>query len=398
MQVSAHPPIHLTYCLNVHKGESWTENFQAIEEHALKIRSVVGQGGRFGLGLRLSRQAAAQLHTPAAMDAFRQYLRDRECYVFTINGFPYGQFHDARVKADVYAPDWSTRQRLDYTCLLGDILGGLLPAGVAGSISTSPLSYAAWARGEAHWHAMVVNLAEAALHMWKLAQRTTKRVTIALEPEPDCCLQTTDDVIAFFGGPLERTGAQHLRQRHGLGRPECEEVLGHLGVCVDTAHMAVQFEEPAWSLKKLQRSGVLVAKVQLSAALEARSPEGVERLSQFDDGVYLHQVHVQLPSEQVLAYPDLGEALADPRARESGATWRVHFHVPLFFEGDGGLSSTSELLRGDFAHMLRLGASDHLEIETYTLGVLPLPLRPPSIVDAIAREYAWVRRHVLQGA
>jgi len=49
------PPLHLTYCLNVHPGETWEENLAAIRRHALGVRARVAPGGPFGLGLRLKR-------------------------------------------------------------------------------------------------------------------------------------------------------------------------------------------------------------------------------------------------------------------------------------------------------------------------------------------------------
>ena len=61
--------------------------------------------------------------------------------MFTINGFPHGTFHGQPVKADVHAPDWRSEERVAYTLRLAEILAALLPDGVDGTISTSPLSY-----------------------------------------------------------------------------------------------------------------------------------------------------------------------------------------------------------------------------------------------------------------
>ena len=72
---------------------------------------------------------------------FQRWLGQNDCYVFTINGFPYGQFHGTRVKEQVYAPDWTSPERLVYTNLLFDLLAELLPDGVEGSVSTLPGSF-----------------------------------------------------------------------------------------------------------------------------------------------------------------------------------------------------------------------------------------------------------------
>ena len=70
-----------------------------------------------------------------------------------MNGFPYGPFHGEAVKAQVHAPDWRTDERVAYTLRLAQILAELLPEGVTGGISTSPLSYKAWVdeRDAATW-------------------------------------------------------------------------------------------------------------------------------------------------------------------------------------------------------------------------------------------------------
>lgn len=378
MLVSTPPPLHLTYCLNIHPGESWAENFQAIRDHALRVREAVRPGERFGLGLRLSHRAAGELLAAGALADLRAFLDDHDLYAFTINGFPYGPFHGTAVKEDVYRPDWRTTERRDYTLGLIDILAALLPEGVPGSISTVPGAYKPWIRSDEDVQQMVRILTEAADHAKAVRDRTGRDITIALEPEPDCFIETTDEAIAFF---TEALGADDATRRH-------------LSVCLDTAHAAVEFEDPAEALVKLSAAGVGVGKVQLSAALRlAPTEEALGQLGAFADPVYIHQVRLREPDGTEAAFADLPQALAEAGDRAPDAELRVHFHVPLFFEGAGGLASTGDLLTDGFWR--RVAAADsaptaHLEIETYTFGVLPERLRLPDVADSIAREYRWV--------
>ena len=60
-----------------------------------------------------------------------------------------------------------------------------------------------------------------------------------------------------------------------------------------------------------------------------------------------------------------------------------------------GLEGTNYLLKGEFAEFLRGGLTEHLEIETYTFGVLPDDLRPDDLPEAIAKEYQWVLENCL---
>ena len=128
--------LHLAYCTNIHRGETWAETFAALQTYALAVRERVCPHAPYGLGLRLSHVAARELSEPGTLTAFQRWLAAQSCYVFTINGFPYGQFHGGRVKEQVYQPDWTTPERLAYTNLLFDLLARLVPDGVAGRVST----------------------------------------------------------------------------------------------------------------------------------------------------------------------------------------------------------------------------------------------------------------------
>ena len=382
MRVQDDPPIHLTYCMNVHPGETWPENFAAIREYAAAVRDKVFAilpARPFGLGLRLSAQAAEQISRPRAIAELKDYLRDSGMYVFTINGFPYGRFHDGPVKTDVYSPDWREPARLKYTNTLADILAELLPEGVSGSISTVPGSYKEWVRDEQDAAVMARMMAQAALHLDAIRRRTGKEIILALEPEPDCCIETVEETVRFFEEVLDAAGDRAIIRRH-------------VGVCFDTSHMAVEFEDLTRGLRRLLEAGVRVAKVHLSSALCLRpTAAALEQLGQFRDTVYLHQVKVRSADGDVTSYPDLPEALeAGARAPDRNKEWRVHFHVPLFFEAMGDLRSTSDLFDDEFVKAIRSGATGHLEIETYTFGVLPEPLRPRDLTDGIAKEYEWV--------
>ncbi len=389
MKLQKNPPLHLTYCMNVHPGESWKEQFAAVRDEALKVKRLVGRPGLFGLGLRVSWRAAQTLAVPARLEEFREFCSFHDLYVFTINGFPYGSFHGASVKADVYRPDWRNRERLDYTNLLTDILAAMLPNGVSGSISTVPGSYKTWIETGADVRAMARNIAEAAMHAAQAEKRTGKSIAIALEPEPDGFIENTDEAIEFFKGPLADYGGARLRSAHGLSATDAQAVLArHVGMCVDTAHMTVAFENPAESLATLRDAGVSVSKVHLGSSL--RVPAGADArslLKSFCEDVYLHQTRRRSADGAIHAFADLSDALAVPA--NSGDEWRVHFHVPLDFEGRGGLCSTRFLLTRKFAELVMGGVTEHVEIETYTYGVLPADMVPESISKGIAREYRW---------
>lgn len=391
MLIQDSPPLHLTYCLNIHPGETWAENNRAIRMHALRVRDRVADGKRFGLGLRLSATAAGELSGPARLAEFREFLRAEDLYVFTVNGFPYGQFHGSVVKENVYRPDWLDPRRTEYTIRLADVLAELLPESVPGSISTVPCSYKPWITSPQQVRSMATELAGVAAHLAKVRNLTGRDISLALEPEPDCYLETTAETIDFLRGPMMEFGVPRMKEL-GVPSSQVEECLRrHLGVCVDTAHTAVQFEDLASALRQFRQAGVRVCKVQLSAALRLAAAESsLQRLADFCDAVYLHQAKAMTSHGARHSYADLPEALSDPRLAASRDELRVHFHVPLFCDHIEPLASTSSLITNEFWDLLRSGVTCHAEIETYTFGVLPKELQMADVAESVVREFQWV--------
>ncbi len=383
------PPI--PYCLNIHPGEGLADVRQAIETHACAVKARVSPDAPYPLGLRLSAAAAEALSDPAALEAFQELLGRHALFVTGLNGFPYGAFHNTAVKTDVYRPDWSRPERLAYTGRLAALLAALLPEGRAGSVSTVPLAYRRHAPDSDTWRTLCarqVCLQAELLHT--LLQEQGREVVLALEPEPDCLLEDSRDVLSWFEDELLAEGRRWLAARRRRTPDEAEALLRrHVGLCLDTCHFSVAFEEPLAALQGFERAGLRVARVQLSAALRATvADEALARLAAFIDPVYLHQTKLRLPRGRLLALPDLTPATLDEARRHPGAELRTHFHVPLFFAGDGPLEpTTGDLTPAFFAHVAAQGYP--LETETYTFGVLPDALRPASVVECLVAEHAW---------
>jgi sugar phosphate isomerase/epimerase len=373
--------VHLTYCSNIHPGESWAEVRANVERHALAVRARVHPEGDFGVGLRLSARAAAELSAPAVLAEFRAFLARHRLYVFTLNGFPYGAFHGQRVKEGVYLPDWRDPERLRYTDQLADLLAALLPDDPAleGSVSSVPGAFTPALGGPSDVALIVEHLLRHVAHLVALRARSGRIVTLALEPEPHCFLETIAEVVEFFAQELHGAAAARALQQH-------------LGVCLDLCHAAVEFEDPAEALRQLEHSGVRVLKMQISAGLRLPTLDApaLAALQRFDDPVYLHQV-VQRGPGGLQRFADLPAALAALPASTDGLEWRVHFHVPIFLERLAPFVSTQSFIREVLALHRRRPLSPHLEVETYTWEVLPEPYRRGAVDEAVARELDWVR-------
>src|SRR5262245_30949780 len=221
---------HLTYCTNIHRGETWADTRAALERHLPEVKRQVSPAAAMGVGLRLSNVASETLAADGGeLDQFKAFLAAHGLYVFTINGFPYGPFHAEPVKAAVYRPDWRERERGRYTSDLAALLVELLPEGQSGSISTVPGGFKAdlAAPDQVARAAEVIaqQLVEQALELHRLRERTGRSVTLALEPEPCCLLETTSETLDFFEQELwSRRSREWLSAQLGIQPGQAEEI------------------------------------------------------------------------------------------------------------------------------------------------------------------------------
>ena len=382
---------HLTYCTNIHAGESWPDVLESLRRHLPAIKEQASPDRPLGVGLRLSADAADALSAPAAFSDLQALLDEGPYYVFTINGFPYGAFHGEPVKEGAYRPDWSDAARLTYTNRLADLLAALMPEDMEGSVSTVPGTFKPWAAGAVP--SITENLIRHAAHLVALRERTGRMIALALEPEPCCFLETIAETIAYFEQDLfSESAAARLADLAGLSRGEAQDALRrHLGVCYDVCHAAVEFEDPRDSIAQLRAAGIGIAKLQLSCALRIARVDGAtaDQLRSFDEPVYLHQT-IARGANGLTRYVDLPEAL-DRVDGSAGAEWRIHFHVPIFLAELKDFGTTQDFLRDILSLHRDSPISQHLEVETYTWDVLPEHYRGVDVSTAIARELTWVK-------
>lgn len=365
----------LSYCLNAFPARGLRGRLAVLRENLPRVREALGLpvDTPLAVGLWFDAVTARRLLPGSpGLAALRRTLAEHHLYVVTVNAFPYGRFHGAKVKEAVYRPDWTSPARLSYTLRMAEILAALLPEGEEGSISTVPGSYRAWIRDDRARERIRRNLLAAGCELRNLERRTGQRIMLGLEMEPDCLWE---DPAAF---------AADYRARFA-GEPGAE----HLGVCYDTCHQEVIGATPGAGLRDLAKAGVPIVKVQLSAALSAPTPAArAAVLANFADPVYLHQTRSGPVGRGCGRHPDLPAGTAPASCR---GPWTVHYHVPIHGEGlFSGLAVAKDELTATLALLRRHPAwCRHLEIETYTYDVLPPELLCGTREDTIAAEYRW---------
>jgi len=378
------------YCTNVHANASLEKTRANLEKHAIGVKRRISPNEPMGIGLWLSANAAQELVSSGQVTDFAGWLREIGLVPFTMNGFPYGDFHEPVVKHKVYQPTWYEPARLEYTLQLAEILDQLLPQGVEGSISTLPIAWPSKLRApleEALSQAAATNLRKAAQGLAKLEVRSGRLISLCIEPEPGCVLDTAEDILALFHEYVLPGGNERIIRRH-------------LRVCHDICHSAVMFEDQAGAIRKYQAAGIEIGKVQVSSAvgvdfdaLPASERQAALELlrDKFVEPRYLHQTSVRDGGKTTL-YEDLPLAVA--QAKPSGQ-WRTHFHVPIYWEGSPPFLTFRDQIQPCIQAVLAHSNCRHFEVETYAWGVLPPELQHAELAEGIAQEMEWFKKRVV---
>jgi hypothetical protein len=262
----------------------------------------------------------------------------------------------------------------------------------------------------------------------QLYDETGKRVRLAIEPEPFCLLETTDEAVSFF----------HRLRSAAADANAVEPVREFLGLCYDICHQAVEFEDVTASIASLRENDIRINKVHITCALELRDPAanraGREALARYVEPRYLHQTMARQlyvisdslvqdaadsrqagsltygywqvgsgpgnglqtegrPYGRIFRLPDLTVANCfEPPGSPlmKCESWRIHFHVPVDAEQLGPLGTTRADLKRALQTVAGLDYAPHLEVETYTWEVLPDAKRV-DLVDGLTRELVATR-------
>jgi hypothetical protein len=373
------------YCTNVHAGADLDQTRANLERYALAVKRQASPDAPMGVGLWLSAAAARRLLAEGRLGEWAAWLREVGLVPFTLNGFPFGDFHQAVVKHRVYHPTWAEPERLNYTRDLITILDGLLPPGLEGTISTLPLAWGSPAPEAAELGRMAAALRQLASELAQRERESGRLISLCLEPEPGCVLQRSEDVLRFFH--------EHLLPGHDEA-----PLRRHLRVCHDVCHQVVMFEDQAAVLARYRSAGIRVGKVQVSSALglPAKSHAAEERaealaqLASFAEDRYLHQTVTREHADAApVFHEDLPPVLAAAREGRAGGEWRVHFHVPVYLERFGQLEASPWAIRECVRAVAAHADTAHFEVETYAWGVLPPELRQPDLATGIAQEMTW---------
>src|SRR5262252_5900153 len=386
---------HLTYSTLCHPGDTWDDMWHSLTTYVPKVKERISPKEPFGISLRLAAASAERLvNDQKERDKLKKFLADNDMYLYTVNAFPYGPFKGTRVKERVYEPDWRSEERTQYTINVAEVLADVAPEGSAPSIQSPPLGFKPRVTGPDVIDAFTEHILRVAAHLIELKERTNRTVGLALEPEPYCFLETTDETVAYFTNHLySGKSAARLAKLARIPISEAHAALRrHVGTVFDICHQAVEYEDISVSLQKLVDAGIPVFKLQEAAAIQVPqvNEKAIDVLHRYAETIYLTHTKERKEGKYTM-FLNLEDAFAAWKSNPGPREWRTHIHVPVFLDDLGAFRTTRFAIEDALKFHKANPVSRQLEIETYTWDVLPDSLKTGDIVDYVTREIEWVQ-------
>jgi sugar phosphate isomerase/epimerase len=397
------------YSTNVHPGDSLEELWASLED-AEVVRHLVDPKRPLPIELRLSLPVTQAMARDRGLVAgLATSLRDRGLRAVSVSAFSPLPFHGQPVKENAYLPRWDQEERVVFSQQVADVLAGFGPpdepflsfstlAGVLKHHVTSRDTDAAIAR----------NMARVALHCHRVAQRTGRKIVMALEPEPGLTYETTDEVIAFFRGPLDRAFTETLAPET-VG-PTTAVALGRelVGVNFDFCHQSIEYEDNPASLRRLVDAGIRLYKCHAANAMRVVDPlnsdKAMDALEPFTESIFPHQVvGADWNGRRVFFCMDLPYLYTEAGRKEMAATGvreiRIHYHVPVFGNFSPDIDTTIEGTWAGISAFRTLAPQAPIIVECYTWTEQggEQDDRRRWIQEGLAREVRTVHETILLG-
>ncbi len=397
------PELRLGYEMNAHPAASLEQFRAALDRYTIPISERIAPDALFGIVPHIGEGLSQELRRAEVRSSLREYLTGRGLFPFSVNAFPLRDFHQERVKEQVYLPSWAHHRRADLTNRIADQLSDLVPKGEPATISTLGGAYRPTGHGLSRQEEMAKNYLRTVVHLAKLERQQGTSIVLAVEPEPDTTFEVAEDVTLFLEKTLIPTAKFTLPRELGISPCQVEETLfRYFTVNIDVCHAAVMFRDPVEEWRALEGAGLRIAKLHLTNALAIPHPgeDGtvLTDLLRYDEPRYLHQVVGRKADGSLWRGADLS-AVKELSKREllGIEELRVHFHVPLSKSEIGPLKTTRTETASALEHALQHRDPPHLVIETYTWPYLSQREAEQAnlsseklLLEGIESEFRWV--------
>lgn len=391
---------HLTYCTNIHINTNWEESLHNLNRYTISIKKSIAPNKEFGIGLCLSNTIVDNLITAQNITLFKNWLVFNNMYVLTLNGFVYKHFHKKNIKENIYKPDWSTEERLLYTKKLIHLFSNIITK-KNGSISTVPICYKKTMDNYKERYRIlqksIINLMEITKLLVTISKEKKINLYLCLEPEPDCFLENTNDILNFYNHYLIPYGSEYLNKNYKYPINYAKkQICKYIQICYDVCHFAIQYEKPEETFTTLRKNKITIGKIQLSSLLNIQTPKNkkikfkkTKQLHIYSKTQFLHQTRTHDKTKNQINYPDLLKIIDIKHITDvKKYNWRIHYHIPLYRKTYNAYNTSQEYIK-KVIQQLDPKKEHHLEIETYTWEALHKK-QNIDVVGSIVKEYTYI--------
>ncbi|HFL8824107.1 MAG TPA: metabolite traffic protein EboE [Candidatus Azoamicus sp. OHIO1] len=386
---------NLTYCLNVFKSKNWEETLYNIKIFVSNIKKTY-PNKEIGIGLCISNSISKELIKKRNLLDLIILIKNENIYIPSINGFVYKKFHQKSIKDKIYIPEWTSNSRILYTKLLIKILKELLPKNVNGSITTLPISYKPWINKKNKtyiFYKSSINISKIIDILININKKYKKLIHLDIEPEPNCLIENSKEIVRFYKLWLLPIGSDYLRNKYNIEKKIAIALIkDHIKICYDICHFSTNFEKTTTIIKLLTKEKIKIGRIQISSAIKIKTPKKKEKfkkiinkISHLSYSPFLHQT-VEKNNNQIKKFIDIKYAIKTIKKNKK-SEWRIHCHLPIYLKKYSILETTNKDTKSVLKNLINNKITNHIEIETYTYNVIS----PNSdIMASIIKEYNWV--------
>jgi len=246
---------YLSYHTGTTNCVSWDDVYTDLVNHVPNIKNHISEHEHFGIGLQLSYHMINELSNPSAFAELRSFLSQNQCYLYTVDGFNKALF------------DWKDAKLLNYHNRLANLLSKWLPPHITGCISTVPGTPKQFVNNKSDIKYIAQHWIAHAEYLVRLERETGKQITLAIKPEAESFLETTQQSIDFLNQQVFSTQAcTELSSRLNVNQQDAEDLLRtHITLCLDVAETPIEYTSFDAYTKSVESQGVSVGKKQISA-------------------------------------------------------------------------------------------------------------------------------------
>ncbi|HIH2762444.1 MAG TPA: metabolite traffic protein EboE [Candidatus Azoamicus sp. MARI] len=376
----------ITYCSNIFKNNNVLDLFYNLNKYKKELK------GYKNISICLSNKIIKEINDKRNIEKILNWTKINKKNIPLINGFVYKNFHQKLIKEKIYYPDWTKKERLNFTKNIIFFAQKLNKKSKICGISTLPITYNIWIKKNIKYNLKkTINYFFDILNiLMQIKKYKNILIHIDIEPEPFCFLESCKDFIYFFKLWLMPGLKKKIKTYFNINTREATKIIAkHLNLCFDTCHSAVMFENEKKSLDLIRQLKIKIGRVQVSSAIKIKNinNKNFTHLTFLKKSPFLHQSLIKMKNLTFIKTNDFKniKIINNNLIKEI----RIHCHVPIYIKKIlKYFETTQKELKNSLINIIKHNDTRNLEIETYTYNILYK--KKNNKIKSMIKEYNWI--------